>query len=315
MDNAYEIKKMLENEFAGDSGITEKMSKSGLRNPIYPKSKLEVVVTSWALLSTSEQLDLLKDTDILFGFGGTDMINTMFMPRISAVIIPWKQERGMYRYSDDMYIWFGHKPYQTLKEFEVYVSGRIGNQTNHVYKHNTFVVSPSKRYERPLTDDKRHNPSIGPYYGDGGAWWQYNLTNADDSEFVKSERKMSAKADGMWNIDEETLGNLRESGENNENSESAEENQPLLKIKPFKRIAPYFRAGIQDPNSYPWPNALSEKAVKSKVLTIAKLRMIKEKQSIKTVWLDADERIKGFVRNAFLNFREFGVKFKEEIET
>ena len=117
---------------------------------------LEVRTVEWSQLSSAEQIRLLADTDIFLGFGGTDIINTMFLPRFSSVIIPWKLERGRYRYSDDMYVWFSHKPYQLLKEFEVYINGRLGNKTS-AFLHDTFVASPIRRVwysrERAWQDD------------------------------------------------------------------------------------------------------------------------------------------------------------------
>lgn len=129
---------------------------------------LQVDVVEWAALSSAAQISLTAETDIFLAFGGTDIINTMFLPRYSAVIIPWKPERGRYRYSDDMYVWFAHKPYLILKEFEVYLTGRLGNRTS-AFSHDVFVAGPLRRVwyprERRWVDDR--------------GYWEWNRT--DDS--------------------------------------------------------------------------------------------------------------------------------------
>ena len=82
------------------------------------KDELDVSLVCWQGMPLRAQIDSMKDADILMSLPGSDVMNAVFMPPVSAMILPNRYFDMHWEDSNEVRLWFRHIPGRYVDEYK-----------------------------------------------------------------------------------------------------------------------------------------------------------------------------------------------------
>lgn len=94
----------------------------------YGEDDISLSVVCWEGMPLRDQVAHMSNTDVLLSLPGSDVMNAVFMPAISAMILPHRFVSGNWEKSNEVRLWFKHIPERYIDEYMPQPTGWNGEE-------------------------------------------------------------------------------------------------------------------------------------------------------------------------------------------
>jgi len=132
-----------------------------LMSALRKQSSCKIEKVSWAGMSLKDQISKIYDKTIVIGLPGSDILNSIFQPIFSGMIVPDQcNSKGCYG-SNEVRLWYSRMPYRLVYSVPSKGSGLTWTDNHAIWTENHFIDSIKYMHKMLLQDIQRPpNPFV-----------------------------------------------------------------------------------------------------------------------------------------------------------